>query len=54
MIKAFSEYERNIIRKRQAEGIERARKNGRYKNNGGNKPKETIEQISINLMYRCA
>ena len=30
MLGAFSEYERNIIRKRQAEGIEKAKANGVY------------------------
>ena len=50
----LAEWELKNAKERQAEGIERARKNGRYKNNGGNKPKETIEQFSINLVCRCA
>ncbi|MDA9305606.1 recombinase family protein [Flavobacteriaceae bacterium] len=41
----LAEWELKNSKERQAEGIERARKNGRYKNNGGNKPKETTEQF---------
>ena len=50
----LAEWELKNTKERKAGGIERARKNGRHKNNGGNKPKETIEQFSINLMCRCA
>ena len=34
MLGAFSEYERNMIRKRQAEGIEKAKANGVYERRG--------------------
>ena len=50
----LAEWELKNTKERKAGGIECARKNGRHKNNGGNKPKETIEQFSINLMCRCA
>ena len=41
----LAEWELKNSKERQAEGIERARKAGRYKGNGGNKPRETIEQF---------
>ena len=44
MLGAFSEYERNIIRKRQAEGIEKAKANGVYAKSKKINPKK-IRQL---------
>ena len=41
----LAEWELKNAKERQREGIERARLNNRYKNNGGNKPVETVEQF---------
>jgi DNA invertase Pin-like site-specific DNA recombinase len=45
MIGAFAEFERNIIRQRQAEGIARAKARGVYKGR-----KKTIDTTSIRNM----
>ena len=41
----LSEFELTRIKERQAEGIAEAKKRGVYKTNGGNKPKESVEQF---------
>lgn len=41
----LAEFELNRIRERQLEGVAKAKSRGVYKTNGGNKPKETVEQF---------
>jgi DNA invertase Pin-like site-specific DNA recombinase len=45
ILATLSEFELNRIKERQAEGIAEAKKRGVYKTNGGNKPKESVEQF---------
>ena len=41
----LAEFELSRIKERQLEGIAKAKARGTYKTNGGNKPKESIEQF---------
>lgn len=43
MVGAFAQFERELIKERQREGIERAKKEGRYR---GSKPKLNQEQVA--------
>lgn len=45
MMGAFAEFERNIIRKRQAEGIEKAKKRGAYKGRQSSIDPQVIAQM---------
>lgn len=46
MLGAFSEYERNMIRKRQAEGIEKAKANGVYERRGKRVSRQRVLDMS--------
>ncbi len=45
ILATLSEFELNMIKERQKEGIANAKAKGVYKSNGGNKPKETVKQF---------
>jgi len=48
MMGAFAEFERNIIRKRQAEGIAKAKARGVYAKRGASINKERVKQLQAN------
>ena len=48
MMGAFAEFERNIIRKRQAEGIAKAKAKGVYAKRGATINKESVKQLQAN------
>lgn len=48
MMGAFAEFERNIIRKRQAEGIAKAKARGVYAKRGATINKESVKQLQAN------
>ena len=48
MMGAFAEFERNIIRKRQAEGIAKAKARGVYAKRGATINKERVKQLQAN------
>ena len=48
MMGAFAEFERSIIRRRQAEGIAKAKAAGKYKNAGR---KATIDVAEVQKLY---
>lgn len=47
---SFAEFERNIIRERQREGIERAKQSGKYKHGKGGR-KQTIDREKVKALH---